>query len=172
MSTAATTRKSDDATIRRALREGDVQAIADLHRRVYGAEYGRNEDFVSAVRRGLEKAHRDGWPHQKGAVWLVERRGRLVGSLALTDEGDGTGRVRWFVLEAALRGQGLGRRLIAELLDEARSAEMRKLVLETFSALTAAARIYRAAGFELRWSREREDWGPPVTYQGYDLELR
>ena len=172
MSTAATTRKSDDATIRRALREGDVQAIADLHRRVYGPEYGRNEEFVSSVTRGIEEAHRAGWPEQSGAVWLVERRGRLVGSLALTDEGGGVGRVRWFVLEADVRGRGLGRSLVAELLDEARGAGMRKLVLETFSALTAAARIYREAGFELRWSREREDWGPPVTYQGYDLELR
>ncbi|MBV9798398.1 MAG: GNAT family N-acetyltransferase [Solirubrobacterales bacterium] len=172
MSTAATTRRSDDATVRRALREGDVQAIADLHRRVYGPEYGRNEDFVASVRRGVEEARRGGWPQRSGAVWLVERCGRLVGSLALTDEGGGVGRVRWFVLEADVRGHGLGRSLVAELLDEARCSGMRRLVLETFSALTAAARIYRDAGFELRWSRERDDWGPPVTYQGYDLELR
>jgi GNAT superfamily N-acetyltransferase len=123
------------------------------------------------VRRGIDEAIIRGWPEHGGAVWLVERSGRLVGSLALTDEGDGVGRVRWFVLEAAVRGRGLGRSLIAELLDEARAAGMHGLMLETFSALTAAARIYRDAGFELRWSRERDDWGPRVTYQGYELEL-
>lgn len=172
MSTAATTRRSDDATIRRALREGDVLAIADLHRRVYGPEFGRNEEFVSSVRRGIDEARRGGWPQRSGAVWLVERGERLVGSLALTDEGRGVGRVRWFVLEAPVRGRGLGRALVGELLDEARAAGMHRLVLETFDALTAAARIYRDAGFELRWSRVRDDWGPPVTYQGYELELR
>ncbi len=171
MSTAATTPVSEEATIRRTLREGDAQAIADLHRRVYGPEYGRNEEFMSSVRRGVDEALRGGWPQRSGAVWLVEQCGRLVGSLALTDEAGGVGRVRWFVLEAPVRGRGLGRALVGELLYEARAAGMHRLVLETFDALTAAARIYRDAGFELRWSRVRADWGPPVTYQGYELEL-
>jgi len=46
-----------------------------------------------------------------------------------------------------------------------------RLALETFSAPSAAARIYREAGFEVTWERERTDWGPPVTYQHYRLEL-
>jgi RimJ/RimL family protein N-acetyltransferase len=162
---------SDETAVRRAVREGDAQAIADLHRRVYGAEYGMNEEFVASVRRSIDAALGRGWPRRGGAVWLVERSGRLVGSLALTDEGAGVGRVRWFVLEVAVRGRGLGRSLVAELLDEARAAGMRRLELETFSALAAAAHIYTAAGFELRWSRERLDWGSAVTYQGYELEL-
>ena len=37
--------------------------------------------------------------------------------------------------------------------------------------LTAAARIYRDAGFLMSWEREHEDWGPTVTFQGYALEL-
>lgn len=171
MSSAATTMENPHETIRRTVREGDAGAIADLHRRVYVPEYERNEDFVASVRRGVDAALARGWPQRGGAVWLVERSDRLVGSLALTDEGAGVGRVRWFVLDSSVRGRGLGRSLLAELLSHARDAGMSRLELETFSALNAAARIYRAAGFELRWSRERDDWGPPVTYQGYVLEL-
>jgi hypothetical protein len=48
---------------------------------------------------------------------------------------------------------------------------MKRLELETFSALTTAARIYRQAGFLVTWARERDDWGPPVTYQHYELPL-
>jgi hypothetical protein len=43
---------TSDISIRRELREGDADAIAELHRRVYGSEYGLNERFVQGVRRG------------------------------------------------------------------------------------------------------------------------
>jgi ribosomal protein S18 acetylase RimI-like enzyme len=162
---------TNDISIRRDLREGDADAIADLHRRVYGSEYGLNERFVEGVRRGLEAAVRSGWPQRSGAVWLVERDGELLGALGLTDEGERVGRVRWLVLDAGLRGRGLGRSLVGELLAEARHAGLRELTLETYSELTAAARIYRDAGFQVRWERVHDDWGPPVTFQGYALDL-
>ena len=63
------------------------------------------------------------------------------------------GHLDWFVLDADLRGRGLGRRLVADLIAEARARRMEKLKVETFSKLTAAARIYRAAGFSVVWHR-------------------
>jgi ribosomal protein S18 acetylase RimI-like enzyme len=162
---------TDDTEIRRALRDGDTRAITDLHRRVYAGEYGLNEQFAESVQQGLDAAVATGWPQRSGAVWLPERGATLLGALALTDEGDGLGRVRWFVLDPELRGRGLGRLLVEQLLDEARAAGLRRLELATFSRLAAAARIYRDAGFRVTWEREQGDWGPPVTFQGYALEL-
>ena len=62
--------------------------------------------------------------------------------------------------------------LVAEMISQARARGMTRVELETFSALRAAAHLYREAGFRLLWERERSDWGPTVTYQGYALELR
>jgi ribosomal protein S18 acetylase RimI-like enzyme len=158
-------------TIRRELREADPQAIADLHRAVYATEYGLGERFVRDVADGVATAIARGWPERSGAAWLIGEGGRLSGCLALTDEG-GYGRVHWFVLAPALRGQGLGRRLLDELLNEARDAGHAGLELETFSALTAAARIYRDAGFRVAWERDTDMWGPPIVLQHYELGLR
>lgn len=152
-------------------RDGDASAIADLHRRVYVPEFGMNEEFIARVVAGVLAAVAGGWPAQSGGAWLIERDGTVSGSVALTDEGDGLGRVRWFVLEASLRGRGLGRSLVAELIATARSDGYRRLELETFSALTAAAAIYREAGFRLTWERDRQDWGAPIVYQHYALTL-
>lgn len=157
--------------IRRRLRPGDTRAIAELHRRVYGAEYGMNEEFVAAVAATLEHAAASGWPQDGGAVWIVEQGGRARGSLALTAEAERRGQLRWFVLEAPLRGRGLGRSLLAELLATAREAGMQHLELDTFSALQDAARLYRSAGFEVVSERERNDWGPLIVYQHYTLAL-
>jgi len=162
---------TSDITVRRHLRDGDADAIAELHRRVYGSEYGLNEQFVDGVRRGLAAAVASGWPQRTGAVWLVDGEEGLRGALGLTDEGDGAGRVRWLVLDPALRGRGLARSLVAELLDEARAAGLHTLTLETYSDLTAAARIYRDAGFRVEWERVHDAWGPTITFQGYRLDL-
>jgi len=60
---AATT---SDITVRRHLKDGDADAIAELHRRVDGSEYGLNEQFVDGVRRGLAAAVASGWPQRRG----------------------------------------------------------------------------------------------------------
>jgi GNAT superfamily N-acetyltransferase len=157
--------------IRTALSAGDADAIVALHDRVYAAEFGFDRRFAASISFSVEAVVARGWPDTSGAVWLVGRGSDLGGSLALTDEGGGLGRVRWFVLAPELRGQGLGRGLVDRLLSEARAARLSMLELETFSALTAAARIYRAAGFELRWQREIDHWGPRIQMQGYALKL-
>ena len=149
----------------------DADAIVALHDLVYRAEYDRNDEFVAAVGRKVAAARAAGWPELGGAVWLVERDGAVAGSLGLTHEGDRVGWVRWFVLAPEVRGHGLGRRLVAELIHTAQVQRIARLELETFSALTAAARIYRDAGFEVTWERERDDWGPTITYQHYELAL-
>jgi ribosomal protein S18 acetylase RimI-like enzyme len=157
---------------RRELRDGDLEAITALHQRVYEAEYGVDERFGASVLRSLQDAVARGWPRSGGGVWLVERDGDLAGSLVLTDEGSAHGRVRCFLLAPELRGAGLGRRLLGQLLAEARAAGLQTLELETFSELAAAARLYRDAGFSISWERETDHWGPPIRYQHYELELR
>ncbi len=160
-----------DLRIRDRLRDTDVDGIAELHRVVYGPEYGLNHAFVARVAEGVREARAAGWPERSGAVRLVDREDRLSGCVALTDEGGGVGRIRWVVLLPELRGCGLGRRLITELVDEARAGEWHTLRLETFSALRAAARIYRDLGFRVVSAQVREDWGAPIVYQHYEMKL-
>src|SRR5690242_4253560 len=123
MPTTATVLGDQEIVIRRALGDADAAGIAELHRRVYAPEYGMNDVFVARVAEGVLDAVAAGWPQAGGGVWLVDGTGTgtvgvdgdrpgLRGSLALTDEGDGLGRLRWFVLDPALRGLGLGRSLV------------------------------------------------------------
>jgi GNAT superfamily N-acetyltransferase len=160
-------------SVRRHLRPSDPQAIIDLHDRVYVPEHGRNEAFVAAVGQAVHEAVAAGWPVRGGGVWLIDapEEGRISGCLAWTRESPEVGHVRWFVLEARLRGHGLGRRWLQELLEEARASGMRRLELTTFSALRAAGHLYRSVGFEVRSAAERDDWGSPIVYQHYALEL-
>jgi GNAT superfamily N-acetyltransferase len=162
----------NEVTVRRSLRAGDAKAIADLHRRVYGEEYGFHPSFADWVTCGVAEAVARGWPEAGGGLWMVDLEGRPVGCLALTHEERELGKVRWFLLAPELRGRGLGRSLLAELLEEARAQGMQRLELMTFSALESAARLYREAGFQVVSERESTEFGPFVIFQDYELELR
>jgi GNAT superfamily N-acetyltransferase len=168
------TTTSSPPTVRRELRVGDTDAIVLLHRNVYGPEYGLGPAFSAMVARDVESARARGWPRRHGAVWLIDGpgEGELLGALALTHEKPPTlGHVHWFALMPQLRGLGLGRRLLGELLDTAREQGIERLELETVSMLTAAAHLYRSVGFQVIDSRESDDWDVPVTLQHYALGL-
>jgi GNAT superfamily N-acetyltransferase len=162
-----------DLTVRREARPGDAEAIVELHTRVYPAEYGVDQSFVDDVAAVLAELRIRGWPRPGEGIWIVESDGVPGGCLALSDEGGGEGRVRFFVLTPELRGLGLGRQLLDELLEEATTAGYRRLTLATFSDLRAAAHLYREAGFRVSGEEAGPRWGREAfVYQHYALELQ
>jgi GNAT superfamily N-acetyltransferase len=162
-----------DVTIRRSFVPADAGAIVELHRLVYPPEYGVDETFVDDIAITLADLEATGFPGPGEGAWLVDGDdGRLVGSLMLSDEGDGEGRVRLFLLDPALRGRGLGRLLLGELLELARDFGYERLTLATFADLRAAAHLYREAGFELVHEERAPRWGRnDFRYQHYELRL-
>jgi GNAT superfamily N-acetyltransferase len=162
----------DAMSIRRELRPGDLGAIIEHHGRTYAREYGVDSSFEAHVAAAVARAALRGFPRETEAIWIVERDGRHAGSLAMTDEGHGVACVRFFVLDSELRGKGLGRRLLEELLDAARAHGFERAVLETFSDLTAAARLYGENGFRVTSADTGPRWGrAEITYQRYEVTL-
>jgi ribosomal protein S18 acetylase RimI-like enzyme len=158
--------------VRSSLRPGDLGAIVAHHGRLYGAEFGVDARFEALVADAVAKVAKRGFPGARGQIRIVELDGEHAGSIALTDEGDGSAAIRWFVLDPTLRGAGLGSRLLDELLEVAHKAGFERVWLETFSELEAAAHLYRERGFELLWEETAPRWGRErITYQHYELEL-
>lgn len=163
---------SSEPIVRAELRPGDLGLILAHHGRVYGPEYCVDATFEGHVAFTLAHAAVRGFPTPREAVRLVELDGEHAGSIALTDEGDAEATIRWFVLSPELRGLGLGRRLLGEMLAKASEVGYARLGLETFSDLEAAAHLYLDHGFEVVWADEAPRWGRDrITYQRYELEL-
>ena len=76
-----------------------------------------------------------------------------------------------FVVAPDARGHGLGRVLRDALLAHARAGGYARLELETFSALRAAAHLYRSVGFERRSAAASDRWGPEILVERYELAL-
>src|SRR5438309_2309241 len=82
-------------------------------------------------------------------LFLVSRlRGRPVGCGALRHRGGGHTDVKRMWVDPAVRGLGLGRRLLRELERLAAAAGASVVQLETNGALLEAIELYRSAGYE------------------------
>jgi GNAT superfamily N-acetyltransferase len=163
----APTSRVERVTIRRELREGDPEAIAQMHGRIYAAEYGLGGSFEADVECELGRAMARGWP-ERGGVWIVEHGDEVAGTLALIVEDPRVARIRWFLLDPSVRGRGLGRQLLGELVAEADAASHEVIRLETFSELRTAGHLYRSLGFALTSSHEDDRWGRPLQHQAYE----
>lgn len=160
-------------SVRTDLRPGDLGAIIAHHGQLYSREYGVNAEFEAHVAAAVSAVGRKGWPGRGEHVRIAELDGRHAGSLALTEEGNGWAALRFFVLEPQLRGNGLGRRWVAEVLEAAQADGYAGVRLETFSDLRAAAHIYRSHGFAVTSEDTGPRWGrPSVTYQRYELNFQ
>jgi ribosomal protein S18 acetylase RimI-like enzyme len=162
----------NEPTIRDELRPGDMDAIVAHHRRVYGEEYGVDSRFGDFVAAAVERAAERGFPRERETIRIVELDGEHAGSIALTDEGDDEAAIRWVVFSPEVRGRGLGRQLLGEMLAFAEEHGYRRVWLETFSELTTAAHLYLERGFVVTSEDTAPRWGrESITMQRYELEL-
>jgi ribosomal protein S18 acetylase RimI-like enzyme len=156
-------------TLRTALRTGDLGAVVSLHGTLYAQEYGFDATFEAYVAGPLAEFVLAASPRQR--LWLAERAGLLVGCAAVVAAGPDTAQLRWFLVDPAARGVGLGRRLLGEAVRFCQEQGYRTVTLWTVSALTAAARLYRAAGFRKVEEKPARRWGVEVVEERYELRL-
>jgi HAD superfamily hydrolase (TIGR01450 family) len=83
-----------------------------------------------------------------GLLLLARLHGDPVGCGALKLHDDAPAEIKRMWVDPSARGLGLGRRLLAELEEQARARGVRKVRLETNRTLTEAIRLYRSAGYE------------------------
>jgi N-acetylglutamate synthase-like GNAT family acetyltransferase len=143
--------------------------IIRLHGVVYAREQGYGVSFEAYVARTFgERA----WPLSEGErIWILERDGELVGSMAIVRASAAQAQLRWLLLRPELRGHGVGRELVARALAFCREAGYASVFLWTEGALTAAASLYRSSGFVRTESTRHVAWGGVRTDERYELEL-
>lgn len=169
---------SSEVLLRPGPRPGDLGRVLAMHGELYAREYGFDERFEAHVARGLAGfaaalgEARDAPPAvAPGRLWVAERSEALVGTVALTDEGDRVGQLRWFLVAPDGRGSGLGRLLLRTLLDHAREDGYTHIKLWTVHVLEAAARLYTEAGFRCTERHPTRQFGRVLDELRYDLDL-
>ncbi len=157
-------------TLRDDLRPGDLGRLVWLHGTVYAQEYGFDPTFEAYVAGPLAKFVRQ--HSARDRLWIAERGARIVGCIAVVGASASQAQLRWFLVDPAARGQGLGRALMDAAVQFCGACGYESAFLWTVSALTAAARLYQELGFTKVEERPSHLWGVDVVEERYLLKLR
>jgi len=157
-------------TLRDDLRPGDLGRLVWLHGTVYAQKFGFDPTFEAYVAGPLAKFVRQHTTRDR--LWIAERGARIVGCIATVGVSASEAQLRWFLVDPAARGQGLGRALLDAAVQFSAACGYESAFLWTVSALTAAARLYGELGFIKVEERPSHLWGVDVIEERYVLNLR
>jgi N-acetylglutamate synthase-like GNAT family acetyltransferase len=121
---------------------GVIELILPIQRQEFGVPVTlREQPDLLDIARFYRKGN--------GNFWVALSDGKVVGTIALLDIGNGEGALRKMFVDASYRGpqHGVGRRLLETLLQWCGSRGLRGIYLGTTDAFRAAHRFYEKNGF-------------------------
>jgi GNAT superfamily N-acetyltransferase len=154
----------------REARAGDYGWVIERHGAIYATEFRYDETFEAFVAEGVARFVKQHDPRRERAI-VVERGGQRAGCAFVVRESAGVARLRFFFVDPAIRGLGIGGRLLDEALACARRNNYDRVVLWTQSILVSAIALYRSRGFSLVREEAYEGFGRRLRAQEWTLDL-
>jgi len=172
----------DDIGIEAGYRPGILGRTLEMHMAYYANHHGWGRSFESSLAADLgalgERLDR---PRCEvfAAVWRCRRADgpgpaekTIVGTVYVDGddgvaEGVSTAQIRCFLVEDAVRGRGVGRRLLAAAMAFVRRTGFAEVTLWTMTKLLPARRLYEEAGFRVAREEELVKWGQRDLFQKY-----
>lgn len=150
-------------------RPGAIGRIAELHAAYYSRHWNFGLFFERKVATELSE-FLGRFDDAIDGLWLAVDGETIAGSIVI----DGVHRdtegahLRWFIVDPAYHGRGVGRRLIDAAMDFCRSRGFPRVYLWTFAGLDSARHLYEAHGFFLSKEIEDRQWGRTVNEQRFE----
>ena len=161
-----------DVEIVRGYVPGAIGRIAELN----GVYYHDNWDFGLFFEAKVATDMSEfllRYDENRDGLWMALLEGRVEGHITIDGihaETEGA-RLRYFIVSDALRGRGIGSRLISATIDFCRDKGYKRVSLWTFEGLDAARHLYTKSGFELVEQHRGTQWGKEINEQRFELRL-
>lgn len=151
---------------------GALGRVASLHGLYYHQHWGFGVFFEAKVATELA-AFLMAYDPARDGFWTASMNGEVQGSIAVDgaqamSEG---AHLRWFITSDALRGRGVGDRLLSAAMEFCRQCAYPSAYLWTFDGLGAARHLYERHGFVLAEERRGSQWGAEVLEQRMECDL-
>ena len=157
--------------IYRSRKPGDIGYIIYRHGVLYAREYGFDDSFDLYVGKPLI-AFAENFDPAKENLWIAEKDGQIVGSLAMVNAGGGAAQLRWLLVEPETRGLGIGQILVDKGVAFCRKKNYALIFLWTIDYLAAAKKIYTNAGFRKTATKTSRVWGQTLNEERWELPLQ
>lgn len=157
MTTAGRGILPSNVRIRHNLKPGDIGYLTYLPGVLYTEKYGWDYTLEAYVAGPLSKFAQSHAVREQ--IWIVEKDEMVTGSIAIVEASREEAQLNWLLLHPTLRGHGVGNILVAEAINFCKHHGYSAVFLWTVSSLTAAAHLYKSAGFQLTQENPRAMWG-------------
>jgi DNA-binding MarR family transcriptional regulator len=149
---------------------GDMGWVVHRQGVLYAQEYGYDETFEALAAEIVAKfiQHYD---VKRERCWIGEKDNQIVGSVFLVAGSKTVAKLRLLYVEPAVRGLGIGGRLVGECVRFARQAGYKKVKLWTQSELDAARHIYKKAGFHVVEKKRHHSFSKDLVAETWELAL-
>jgi len=147
---------------------GVIGRITEMHALYYSGLVGFGQYFESKVATEIAE-FMSRMDNCDNGLWTALQAGRIVGSVVIdvNCQTRNVAHLRWFIVDAAFQGKGIGRRLLEEAIKHSDHRELESIYLWTFSGLDAARHLYESVGFGLATEKRAAQWGKEVMEQKF-----
>lgn len=139
----------------REYRPGDPSRVTYFYYKLFEAQYRFNGTVERYFMEGMLDLFRD---PEGSQMWVAERDGAVVGSIAVVRRGGHEAQLRWFGVDMSLQGTGMGKRLIETALEFCEARGYTHLSLWTIEILKPARHLYGKYGFVLTETKPNHEW--------------
>lgn len=155
-----------EVEIRRGYTPGAIGRVVELCSTYYHDNWGFGLFFEAKVAADLAEFLSRYEPARDG-FWTAWVNGRIEGHISIDGRhaADKGAHLRYFIVSDALRGRGIGNRLMEAAMSFCRGAGHKRVFLWTFEGLHAARHLYEKYGFRLAEQRPGSQWSKEVNEQ-------
>jgi GNAT superfamily N-acetyltransferase len=161
-----------DVKVSKGYVPGSLGRVAEIHGIYYHKHWGFGLFFEAKVANELSEFLKR-YNESRDGFWTVSAGGRVEGSITIDGmhaETEGA-HLRWFIMSDALRGKGMGNRLMDAAISFCRNRGYEKIYLWTFEGLNTARHLYEKNGFRLIEENRGAQWGTEVNEQRFECSL-
>lgn len=139
----------------REYRPGDPSRVSYFYYKLFETQCRFNGTVERYFLDGMVELFDD----PKGSqMWVAERDGAVVGSVAVVKKGPQEAQLRWFGVDMSLQGMGIGNRLLDTAMRFCREHGYRHLFLWTIEILKPARHLYAKHGFSRTETKPNTEW--------------
>jgi len=162
--------KKESLPIIRTHQPGDLGTVTHFHGKYYADYYGYTEIFEAFVAKEFSEFILN-FDTKKSVFYVVEKNGKVEGSIALQHRSNTSAQLRFFYLSSALRGLGIGKNLMNNIMSFAKKTKYNHIYLWTHKGLDSAQMIYAKNGFKMTETKIHSLWKENLEEQMWEVNL-
>lgn len=143
----------------RTYRPGDASLVCYFYYKLYEQQYQFNGSVEKYFIKGMAELF--DCP-QESQMWVAEKEGKIVGSIAVVKRAGHAAQLRWFGVSMDIQGMGIGNKLLETAMDFCRERGYTDVILWTIDILKPARHLYGKHGFSMTETKPNHEW---VSYE-------